>query len=111
MSYVYVKTEPGLWTVGHYHPAGDWQSESDHGSKDEAAARVHYLNGGDAPAQPRASARALVELHEAAAGFLAWFREFEGPQVWEEVNADGGCPALARLQRALRAVTIGVRSA
>lgn len=50
--YVYVKTEPGLWTVGFYNPRGDWVSESDHGSKNEAAARVSYLNGGlsnDAP--------------------------------------------------------------
>ena len=44
--YVYVKSEPGLWTVGFYKPSGEWISESDHNSKDEAVARVHYLNGG-----------------------------------------------------------------
>lgn len=43
--YVYIKSEPGLWTVGFYTPKGEWISESDHGNKAEAAYRVHYLNG------------------------------------------------------------------
>lgn len=43
--YVYKQTEPGLYTVGYYDPAGKWQSESDHDTKADAAARVHYLNG------------------------------------------------------------------
>jgi hypothetical protein len=34
-----------LWTVGHYDPNGKWIPESDHDSKEEAAERVHYLNG------------------------------------------------------------------
>lgn len=48
MSYVYlrIKGEQNLWTVGFYDPRGVWHSESDHSSKDEAAIRVHYLNGG-----------------------------------------------------------------
>ena len=46
--YVYIKSEPGLWTVGFYDPAGRWQPESDHNSREDAAARVHYLNGEDA---------------------------------------------------------------
>ena len=44
--YVYIKSEKELWTVGFYGPDGLFQSESDHGSTGEAAARVHYLNGG-----------------------------------------------------------------
>ena len=44
--YVYIKTEPGLWTVGFYDPRGKFVSESDHESSEDAAARVHYLNGG-----------------------------------------------------------------
>lgn len=44
--WVYIRSEPGLWTVGHYDSSGRWQPESDHGSPDEAVARVHYLNGG-----------------------------------------------------------------
>lgn len=46
MSYVYIKSEPELWTVGHYSPSGEWIPESDHASREEAAKRVHYLNGG-----------------------------------------------------------------
>lgn len=48
MTWVYWKSEPQLWTVGYYTPAGECVTESDHGSAEEAAARVHYLNGGDA---------------------------------------------------------------
>jgi hypothetical protein len=44
--YVYIQTEPLLWTVGHYCPTGEFIAESDWGSKDQAAKRTHYLNGG-----------------------------------------------------------------
>jgi hypothetical protein len=43
--YVYLNSEPGLYTVGFYKPNGQWEAESDHSSKEEAAARVNYLNG------------------------------------------------------------------
>lgn len=43
--YVYVKSEPGIWTVGFYDPSGKWHSDSDHDSKQEAASRVAWLNG------------------------------------------------------------------
>lgn len=46
MTWVYIQSEPGLWTVGFYSPTGQWNTDSDHGSKSEAADRVHYLNGG-----------------------------------------------------------------
>lgn len=48
MRYVYVLSEPGLWTVGFYKPSGEWEPESDHGTPDEAANRVAWLNGRDA---------------------------------------------------------------
>ena len=44
--YVYIKSERGLFTVGFYDPSGDWYAESDHADRKRAAARVHYLNGG-----------------------------------------------------------------
>lgn len=44
--YVYRRTEPNLYTVGFYDPNGKWYPESDHDSREEAAERVHYLNGG-----------------------------------------------------------------
>jgi len=46
MSYVYIQSEPRLWTVGFYDPAGNWHAESDHGDTGSASERVHYLNGG-----------------------------------------------------------------
>ncbi len=44
--YVYIKSEPGLWTVGHYAPDGAWMPESDQLTTEEAANRVAWLNGG-----------------------------------------------------------------
>ena len=45
--YVYIQSESRLWTVGFYDPNGKWHSDSDHNTRKEAAARVHYLNGGN----------------------------------------------------------------
>ena len=46
MSYVYILSEPGLWTVGFYDQRGEWHPDSDHGDREDAAKRVHYLNVG-----------------------------------------------------------------
>jgi hypothetical protein len=46
MSWVYIKSEPQLYTVGFYTPEGDWRPESDWEFANDAAQRVHYLNGG-----------------------------------------------------------------
>ena len=54
-----------LYTVGFYDPAGNWEPESDHDSKEGAAKRVHYLNGGND-----------VELLKAA---IKCNREFDDP--------------------------------
>ncbi|MFO0898982.1 MAG: hypothetical protein U0836_16280 [Pirellulales bacterium] len=43
--YVYIDSEPGLYTVGFYDPAGKWQPESDHADREAAARRVAWLNG------------------------------------------------------------------
>lgn len=48
MSYVYITSEPGLLTVGFYDPKGKWHADSDYDNREEAAARVAYLNGGRA---------------------------------------------------------------
>jgi hypothetical protein len=45
-TWVYVQSEPGLLTVGFYDPNGKWHSDSDHDSRESAAARVQTLNGG-----------------------------------------------------------------
>lgn len=43
--YVYIKSEPGLYTVGFYDPKGNWHPESDHEDSEKAAKRVAWLNG------------------------------------------------------------------
>ena len=58
--YVYIKTEPRLWTVGHYDPNGDYVPESDHDTKEQAAQRVHWLNGGHDETQANADTSATV---------------------------------------------------
>lgn len=51
--WVYISNDPSpfdhngvLYTVGFYDPEGEFHPDSDHESRDSAAARVHYLNGG-----------------------------------------------------------------
>lgn len=46
ITWVYIQSEPSLYTVGFYKPNGEWESESDHDTRELAAKRVHYLNGG-----------------------------------------------------------------
>lgn len=45
VKWVYIKSEPGLYTVGFYAPDGEWHTDSDHSNREDAAKRVHYLNG------------------------------------------------------------------
>jgi hypothetical protein len=46
MAYSYQKSEPGRWTVGCFTSGGIWQTESSWNTPEEAAERVHWLNGG-----------------------------------------------------------------
>lgn len=43
--YVYIRSEPGLFTVGFYDPRGKWHTDSDHEDREKAARRVAWLNG------------------------------------------------------------------
>lgn len=43
--WVYIRSEPGLWTVGFYSPDGKWHSDSDHVWREDAATRTAWLNG------------------------------------------------------------------
>lgn len=47
MSFIYIQSEPELWTVGHYDPKGTFIPESDHSTPGEAGGRVGFLNGGN----------------------------------------------------------------
>ncbi len=40
------RTHGLYYVVGFYDPAGVWNQDSRHDTKEEAAERVHYLNGG-----------------------------------------------------------------
>ena len=44
--YQYFK-DSDCYTVGFFDTFGKWFPESDHETKEAAAARVHYLNGGN----------------------------------------------------------------
>lgn len=44
--YVYLHTGLNSWSVGFYDPNRKWIEESIHPTSEDAAARVHYLNGG-----------------------------------------------------------------
>lgn len=46
-TWVYIESEPGLWTVGFYDSSFKFHPESDWSVKSEAADHVHYLNGGN----------------------------------------------------------------
>lgn len=43
--YVYIESEPGLWTVGFFDQTGKWHPDSDHETKGKAASRVAGING------------------------------------------------------------------
>lgn len=76
--YVYIRSEPGLWTVGHYAPEGKFEPESDHASTEAAAERVRYLNGWGVSGEVPVQEVVRVELPlrdwyagQALAGYLA----------------------------------------
>lgn len=51
--WVYIESEPGVFTVGFWRASDVWMPESDHTSLDEAVARMRYLNGGPDPSPPK----------------------------------------------------------
>lgn len=62
-NWIYQQTEPGLYTVGFYTPAGEWKPESDWNSWEVAADRVRYLSGGVAGERERAEEAAAMDEH------------------------------------------------
>lgn len=48
-AFVYIHARSaGVYTVGHYDPNNNqWEPESDHRTDAQAAARTHYMNGGN----------------------------------------------------------------
>ena len=43
--WIYIKTEPQLWTVGFYDPNNKFRLDSDHSNREKAAERCAFLNG------------------------------------------------------------------
>jgi hypothetical protein len=83
-TFVYIKSEPKLWTVGFYDPAGRFQPDSDHDTKQAAAHRVCELNGAyESLFEGRIkSLEANVAAHEKAIG------ELQGAEVIEAEEVD-----------------------
>jgi len=46
MCWIFMPTEGSLWTVGFFAPDGKFFTDSDWSRLEEAAFRVHWLNGG-----------------------------------------------------------------
>lgn len=44
-TWLYVKSEAQLYTVGFFDPDGNWHPDSDYPSREEAVSRVRWLNG------------------------------------------------------------------
>lgn len=108
--FVYIKSEPGLWTVGHYTPKGAWVSESDCDSPDDAAARCAYLNGHGKPRDPPADAVpgarwvndcGVIKLDDAAEMYPQLFEATPGTSD-AAIKLAAAAPAL---RDSLRAVT------
>ncbi len=62
--WLYQRAERRCWTVGYFDPAGHWQPESDHSNPEDAASRVHWLNGGHH--DPRCHDAGCVEARDRA---------------------------------------------
>lgn len=90
MTWVYIRTEETLWTVGFYR-GENFESASDHGSEEEAAARVHYLNGG--PDERAIRAQLTQEIGERCVTRMS-------------IAITNDCPSgdLAGLRRAIRII-------
>lgn len=46
MSWVYHQFHQGLYTTGFYDPNGEFQRDRDYDTREDAALRVSFLNGG-----------------------------------------------------------------
>ena len=69
--YVYKKSLMDLWSVGFYDPDGDYIRESEYDKEEEAADRVHYLNGGVSEKQWKRLLTALDTLTATLAAGLS----------------------------------------
>lgn len=67
--YVYKYSTTGIYTVGFYEDGG-FMAETEHDNVKDAAARVHYLNGGDPPITLEKAALMIAQGYVANCGFV-----------------------------------------
>ena len=61
--WLYRRAEAPGWEVGYFDTSGGWQHDSTHPTPEQAAGRVHWLNGGKtATVDPDLLARAELEI-------------------------------------------------
>ncbi len=63
--YVFIRSEPQLFTVGHYDPKGIWHPASDQDSPEKAASQVARLNGDDSAALQSIRSKLVTKRDEA----------------------------------------------
>jgi hypothetical protein len=86
--YVYIKSEPGLYTVGHYSGPDDaWTADSDHDTPEAAAERVAFLNGNG---KQRPLTRREQFAAKAMAGLLASDGTVKGFEIDEAILSHAG---------------------
>jgi hypothetical protein len=89
-AWVYIRSEPHLFTVGFYDPSGKWHSDSDHDSSEDAAQRVAYLNGGPQESPEVAALKAeraeLVEALRRLQPLVADYGLGSNPLMSEQTN-------------------------
>lgn len=73
----YIKSETNLYTVGFEDQSGKWHTDSDHDSKESAAARVHYLNGSHEE-ESKINSQAVPDLLSALEGMVEPFSHIGG---------------------------------
>jgi hypothetical protein len=61
-SWVYVRSEDDLYTVGFYAPSGRWHTDSDHTNREDAAKRAAWLNGSDVEIKSKTDPASLVRF-------------------------------------------------
>jgi hypothetical protein len=108
MTWTYKRTGPELWTVGHYTPDGIFEAESDHGDREAAAARVHWLHGGLADEDVN---RRLAQLTEQVEALIATTWSHTELLDTDERRLDGHDEKIQLLTNTLCAVTDLTRNA
>ena len=99
--WVYIETEPGCYTVGHYSPDGRYHTDSDHSDKGKAADRVAFLNGKPSPL--------LEEMSLALERLLKTAELFE-KQASRGTGGRRGGPVFEAARKALQKYKAGVET-